>query len=399
MSSQYLTLFNTLDTFLNQTQEFWRFEPFHLSYADCELTANNSLGRWLFSLSNQEICELKESPELVTQSISQYIPSLAETIVDTQVLSLNSSELELPRGVSEGVPGRKLDQIVAMGSAVLERHVGEEWLEWCSGKGFLGRILAGQSNQKVTSFEYQQALCDSGQSEANRLELPMEFVQGDAFCSDSAAVFNDKQHAVALHACGDLHVTLLQRAVAASLPAVTFSPCCYHLIKHDSYQALSLPAKGSLLRLNKTELRIPLQETVTGGERVKRHRQMEMTYRLGLDYLLRIELGKNEYVPIPSIKKSLLSDGFEAFALWAFEQKGFNYSDTFPLDKYLKLGEERFWRMERLSLIQQPFRRLIELWLALDKILYLEEHGYRASIHEFCSRSATPRNLLIHAER
>jgi hypothetical protein len=34
--------------------------------------------------------------------------------------------------------------------------------------------------------------------------------------------------------------------------------------------------------------------------------------------------------------------------------------------------------------------------LALDRAIYLQEQGYEASIEEFCERSITPRNLLIH---
>lgn len=77
-------------------------------------------------------------------------------------------------------------------------------------KGYLGRILATQTDQPVTSFEYQQVLCDSGQQAANEHHWKMTFIQGDAFDSKAKAVFKPTQHAVALHACGDLHVRLMQ---------------------------------------------------------------------------------------------------------------------------------------------------------------------------------------------
>ncbi|MFA0173461.1 methyltransferase, partial [Vibrio splendidus] len=80
---------------------------------------------------------------------------------------------------------------------------------------------------------------------ADDQKLEMDFVQGDAFSKDADRVFNSNQHAVALHACGDLHVELVKKSVSHGLPAVTISPCCYHLIRDESYQAMSSVAKSS----------------------------------------------------------------------------------------------------------------------------------------------------------
>jgi hypothetical protein len=161
---------------------------------------------------------------------------------------------------------------------------------------------------------------------------------------------------------------------------------------------MSDAAKLSNLALNKSELRIPLQETVTGGERVKRHRIEEMTFRLGFDLLLKEAKGIEQYQPIPSIKKSQLSEGFTAFCRWASEQKGIELPEL-EYDEYEGKGRQRYWQMERMSLVQQPFRRALELWLVLDKALYLEQCGYKVALSQFCSRETTPRNILVHATR
>lgn len=390
--------FTILDSFLLDHQVYWRSEPFHLCQTQQQpwSDVNRPLVDWLDSLSIENIQALKEQPQNLLAELTRFLPQL-ETV--NQIIQFNHTELvglDLPRGTADGIPGRKLQQIVAMGEASLEHHQGQEWLEWCSGKGFLGRILSQQSNQKVTSFEWQQSLCESGQKIADHQKLEMSFVQGDAFAESAEAVFNSNQHAVALHACGDLHVELVKKSVLHGLPAVTISPCCYHLIGGETYQAMSSVVKSSALVLSKSDLRIPLQETVTGGERVKRHRQLEMSYRLGFSQLLKAELNTDEYIPVPSIKKSELSEGFRSFCLWASEVKGLPLGSGIDFESYLVQGETLFWEMEKLSLVQQVFRRPLEVWLALDRAIYLQEQGYEASIEEFCERSVTPRNLLIH---
>lgn len=393
-----LNQFQLLNQFLIEHQAYWRFEPFFLSDQQPLpwLSQSSALCGWLESLSPEQITSYKQDNASLLNDMSCYLPCLEQISGWTTLPQIDSKGLELARGVESGVPGRKLAQILSMGEAAINNHHGGEWLEWCSGKGFLGRILASQTQQKVTSFEYQQALCESGQREADKQGLAMQFIQGDALSEQAEAAFNSNQHAVALHACGDLHVSLINHATRKQLPAVTLSPCCYHLVNCDTYQALSELGRASILTLTRQELRIPLQETVTGGERVKRHRIEEMTFRLGFDLLTREITQTDRYQPVPSIKKSQLAQGFEAFCRWACEQKGINLPEV-DFGYYEKLGLKRYWQMERISLVQQPFRRVLELWLVLDKALYLQEQGYTVTLSEFCTRETTPRNLLIHA--
>ncbi len=234
--------FDQLTAILKAYQDYWRHDSFIQIVSD-QLpwqSQHPALADWLSQCSPEHIQILKQSPSQCAEALSSYIPELHALQKAAVIDSIGEApHLTLSRGLDSGVPGRKLEQIRQMGSACIHNHHGSEWLEWCSGKGFLGRILSSQTEQKVTSFEYQQALCDAGQHEADRRGLSMQFVQGDAFDESSKQVFNANQHAVALHACGDLHVTLIQRAVDAKLPALTFSPCCYHLIQNEHYQPLS----------------------------------------------------------------------------------------------------------------------------------------------------------------
>lgn len=218
--------------------------------------------------------------------------------------------------------------------------------------------------------------------------------------SGSAALFNSSTHAVALHACGDLHVKMLHYATSSHAAAISFSPCCYHLIRDNEYHAMSKVAAQSDLQLTRRELRLPLQETVTGGERVRRQRQQEMVYRLGFDALVSQVGHQAGYIPIPSIQKSKLNQGFAEFCQWAAQEKNIAMDFTHvDLAHFESLGYQRFWQMERISLVQDGFRRLLELWLVLDKALYLQEQGYQVRVSEFCDRKATPRNLVVNAWR
>lgn len=71
-----------------------------------------------------------------SKSLSVF-PGLEATHQSITLMPLESGhDLDLPRGLDAGIPGRKLTQIQQMTKACLHGHQGSEWLEWCSGKGF-----------------------------------------------------------------------------------------------------------------------------------------------------------------------------------------------------------------------------------------------------------------------
>lgn len=392
--------FLKLDALLTENMSLWRVEPFHLSYhGQCAWQQKYpELHDWLLALSPEEAQRYKASTPALLAALSKLSP-LSDKIANlTSLPTAEIKEIQLLKGLDTGIPGRKLQQIVSMGSFALAHQQANQWVEWCAGKGYLGRVLASNSKQKVVSFEWQPQLCESGQKEADKLNLAMEFVQGDALSENARDIIKVDQHLVALHACGDLHIRLMQHGSSVGSKGITLSPCCYHLIETTQYQPLSNAASSSVLNLDRSDLRIPLQETVTGGQRTVRHREQEMGYRLGLDSLLRQELGMSGYVAIPSIRKSELANGFSQFCLWATSTKGIALPQV-DFDYWEEEGKKRFWLMERLSLTQQLFRRVLELWLVFDRALYLQERGYTVSVSEFCAREVTPRNIIIHAER
>lgn len=55
--------------------------------------------------------------------------------------------------------------------------------------------------------------------------------------------------------------------------------------------------------------------------------------------------------------------------------------------------------MRNLELVRGLFRRPLELWLVLDRALYLSENGYDVQVGEFCDTHLTPRNLMLLAQQ
>ncbi|MGF1762729.1 methyltransferase [Aliivibrio kagoshimensis] len=392
-----LNHFHSLDSILFKHRTLWQLSLYsHLDYPWRDTLPQ--LCDWLDEMSDEQLNQYKNDPQRLSSAITPWITEADALYRLTQVPSAALHPVATPRGIDCGIPGRKWQQIEAFVAAVDNQS--EHWLEWCAGKGYLGRLLSAQHpRRKVTSVEWQSTLCADGQTYADLHQLNMQFVQADALKKETQQYIIQDQHAVALHACGELHTQLLQSVVVTEAKQVSISPCCYHLISHEHYCGLSTAAQETQLTLTKRDLRLPLQETVTAGKRTQRHRITEVTYRLGFDALQRTLFEPSEYMPVPSIKKSLLANGFEAFCYWAAKQKGLTLPSDIDFNYWLVQGTGRLKLVDRMDLVQLVFKRPLEMWLVLDRALYLQESGYDVKVATFCQRQFTPRNIIISAKR
>ena len=88
---------------------------------------------------------------------------------------------------------------------------------------------------------------------------------------------------------------------------------------------------------------------------------------------------------------------FAGFAHWAAAQHQLTLPVNTDWTHYLQRGARRLQLVQRIELVRHLFRRPLELWLMLDKALYLQQHGYEVRLTQLCDYHITPRNLLLSA--
>ncbi|HGM5579057.1 TPA: methyltransferase [Pseudomonas putida] len=389
--------FQALDQFLLQHETLWKPRPFTALHLEWE-SRHPELAQWL---RHRTLEQAEDAGHHLDQLPAPApFPQLAQ-----QALQLSSvGELPLaplpPGGhrLDVHVPGRKWQQIEAFGSHLSFSQPARHWLDWCSGKGHLGRRLL-QPGQQLTCLEYDAELVGAGQTLSDHHHLRASHVQQDVMASDSARHLDGDKSVVALHACGDLHVRLLQLASAQGCRQIAIAPCCYNRTQHEHYRALSSTAQASTLQLSIADLGLPLSETVTSGARARRLRDTSMARRLGFDLLQREQRHCDDYLPTPSLPTAWLDKSFEDYCrdLAALRQVPLNgHPDWAALEA---AGWQRLAQVRNLELLRNLFRRPLELWLVLDRALFLQEQGYNVRLGEFCSYPLTPRNLLLLGER
>lgn len=393
-SHQLHARFKALDQFLTEHQALWKPRPFTALRLDWE-ASHPELATCLRG------CTLADAEaDFAPAQLPAPFPQLAAKAEQLAAVG------ELPdTGLSRAghrldanVPGRKWQQIEAFSRRVSFREQTRHWLDWCAGKGHLGRRLL-QPGQQLTSLEYDAELVAAGQALSDHHHLPANHVHQDVMATGSRQHLGQDKSVVALHACGDLHVHLLREASQQGCRHLAVAPCCYNRIGGDRYQPLSTAAQGSALHLSITDLSLPLSETVTAGARVRHQRDCSMARRLGFDLLQRKQRQCDEYLPTPSLPVAWLAKPFEQYCRELAALRAVPISTTPDWAALEAAGWQRLAEVRNLERLRNLFRRPLELWLVLDRALYLREQGYDVRLGTFCAYPLTPRNLLLLAER
>ncbi len=383
--------FERLDELLTDQPRLWRANPF-MEHRLAWETRYPELSTWLRT-------QTPPDSDLRHWQAPEPFPTLVrQTQALCQIAPLPTRSLEINPFHAVDIPGRKWDQIGAFAACLDFASPPAHWLDWCSGKGHLGRLL-GRHGTPYLCLERDDALIAQGQRLTQRLGLAGEHRQLDVMTSPLPLVPDPRGAAVALHACGDLHLRLMQWACESGCPRLAIAPCCYNRMAAAAYEPLSVPARHSALVLSRQDLRLVMAETVTAGARVRRQHDLAMARRLAFDLLQREIRGDDNYLPTPSLSPVWLQRPFAEYCAHLAALKGLPALPAQHWEHLEQQGWQRLAEVRRLEVVRNLFRRPLELWLLLDRVLFLESQGYVVRLGEFCSYALTPRNLLIQAER
>ncbi len=211
--------FAELDAFLLEHQAFWRDKPFTCRQLGWE-RAHPALAAWLRGRTLAQAEAAHNHPEQLDAPAP--FPQLAARAARLAALGElpAGTATQLPAQFSVDVPGRKWQQIDAFANRLQFREPPRHWLDWCSGKGHLGRRLA-HAGTPLTCLEYDAALVADGQRLSDRLRLAARHLEQDVLAAGAGERLQAGHTPVALHACGELHVRLLELASASWRRAAT----------------------------------------------------------------------------------------------------------------------------------------------------------------------------------
>lgn len=379
-----------LDILLPTFHDLWHPQPFCRSRPQwCH--GWPALAEDLLTLADADVAHLNSDGAAALALLARHIPAVAEITALVELPQRHRGVLVEQRSSwAWEIPGRKKQQIEAFASA--SQCGGNSVIDWCGGKGHLGRLLALQWQLPVHTLEIDPVLCADGAALASRQHLDHKFLNIDAL---TAADWPKRgQHAVALHACGDLHRRLIERGSSVGVARFDIAPCCYHRGVGGTYQPLSGRLRSTLKR---DDVRLAVTETVTASARLTLQRDKEMAWKLGFDCYRRV-ISLDDYQSFKPVPAAWFRGSFVEFLTLMAARQALPQPASTVSGEFEAAGWRRQREVMRLSIVRHAFRRALEVWLALDLAVYLEDRGYRVEVGSFCERQLTPRNLLISAQ-
>ncbi len=304
-----------------------------------------------------------------------------------------------PRLLRHQVPARKWSQIQAFVSvsAPLWRSGTTRIVEWCSGKGHLGRLAGWASDLPVLHLDRQKALLAAAERLDRAAGVTGTIREADALTAGAWEEFGPGIGALGLHACGALNDALLEEGARRGAAWLIAATCCYHKsqLQDGFYLPRSNTGRRCDLRLDKHQVRLAIYDEVVARPRMRRARRREMAYRAGFDLLHRQATGTDSYASAGPLPPQLFRLPFGEFCAAVQERTQLELPAAFDASQALVAGEEWARRTRALGLIRGVFRRPLEVWLLLDRVCRQEEAGRKVVFGTFCHPCVTPRNLAL----
>ena len=392
-----------LTALLDARRPLWEARPF-AAVPPAWAPDHPDVGAFLDQLGHDALDRLEETAVLDPAEVPA---TLAAWSREAHVLTRVPAARQAPLTVAEPrllmcVPGRKWAQIQGFAGATCAA-LGPDLagiVDWCAGKGHLGRLLGVATGLPVTLVELAAHLGPEALDLAARTGCDVRFVAADALTPAAWAELDSGRALVALHACGGLTNAALEQAVARDVPQLVVAPCCYHKAHgaHRGLTPMSRAGRASGLVLTHSALRLATADEVVAQGRHRRARRRENAWRLALDLLLREAAGEDGYTPLGALPKAELGQPFEAFCHTVAARLELTLPGRWDAAAAERAGWERARRARAWGLVRSLYRRPLELWLVLDRAIFLAEAGRSVHVEAFCPRAVTPRNLLIRSE-
>ncbi len=272
----------------------------------------------------------------------------------------------------------------------------ENFIDIGSGAGHLSSFLLQNNTKTSTCLDKEKAYQDIGKKKLQRyypeilkrinfMTADFQDIQ-DISCAQETTV-------IGLHACGALSKNIIDFYLNSEAKYLLNYGCCFHKMNADNFN-LSTFAKSQPLELTNHELTMAAKSYKNISQATFEQREKVKLYR----YVLHMYLYDHFKSGFTSIGNTHSSDYQKDFAHYAKKYSlQLKQHDSKKLNFFFQTKKDLAKFYIRLGIIRSHFSRLIEIYLILDRALYLKENQTHVSVTETFDRKISPRNLSLMA--
>lgn len=269
------------------------------------------------------------------------------------------------------------------------------------GIGLMAQSLNSHFALNVTSVDMNATLQETGKARygEEKVEYRNLKVGPD---SEFSELLTHEVMPIGLHTCGRLALDIIQVSSQKKVPALINFGCCYHnlYLSEDLQNISRFAQEHGKLWMNKFALTLSCRAHNKMPEKEYDLKLKVKFYRYAIHILLHDYYDLKELVTLGNSSPKLYDESFGHYALEQFKRINLTPKHTEEeLNSFFQNPELQILieRMLMAGLIRNALGRVLELYLLLDRAIYLEEQGYNVSVQEFFDEELSPRNIGITA--
>jgi hypothetical protein len=353
------------------------------------------------------------------------IPEVAESgFADFMAHVLNLSRLptipEIPEILLEdwafnGVKKKKRHEIQKIASTlkkILESHPFDYAIDIGGGVGHLSRVLAHYHGIACLSIDQNAHFQEIGKERLKKYrKLPgsrdvnfvnMVFGNNDSnHLNPLQDIFKPNSFSLGLHTCGPLANILLKESIKFKTTGLLSFGCCYHSLNPATDFPLSSFYKDNqFFKINLYALSLATRSHVAMSRPDFKTKERVKYFRYGLHLFLLKHFNNKHFTEVGECNVSVYWGEFSSYVKMKMNELNIPcvFSDDY-INQYFNEAttQKELRKMFLCNIIRWQLGRLLEIYLLLDRCLFLEENGYKVKVEQYFEEALSPRNIGILA--
>jgi hypothetical protein len=306
-----------------------------------------------------------------------------------QLPIITANEFKLDQIYKRKMNEKKVHEIQTLKSFVDKNVSVNKFIDIGSGAGHLSQALIFDNNKSSTCIDMNHEYQKIGIEKINRwlphLKDRIKFKQLE-IDSSSLKSFKEESMILGLHSCGPLSTYIIETCNEHTLNL----GCCYHKLKDEyniSLLSKKLPVKFSIEALT---MAAKGHKNFSIKDQSRKYKVKKYRYTL---HFLSLEVLKIPFSTLGNAKQSDYDGPFSDYALkYLPVTKVLSKKD---LENYYQTNKDRINKVIKAGSLRAQLARLIEIYLLLDRVIYLRENNIDANMFELFDREVSPRNIAI----
>lgn len=419
---EYKVIAQKIKTFLESYQNIWSNEIMN----QIPQGVNHYPLEWREQLEKLSLDEeylfetqdIQEIPEFLKNTgLGNFLKEALDLTHVPFVSHYHNEELPLENWAFHGVKKKKKHEIQKI-APVLKNLFDQKKFKYIvdigGGVGHLSRVLSHYHQIPSLSIdqnkEFQQIGMErlnkfrklDGARDVNFINLTFGDEKNDPHYKEKInQIYHQDAFSIGLHTCGNLANILIENTISHQAQGLLSFGCCYYRMNpaQDFPKSNFYKDQGSF-KLNQYSLTLATRAHCKTDRETFDTKKQVKNYRYALHLLLIEKFNIDNAFDVGECHTRTYWLDFHVYASEKLNYLNLSHSlSNTDLDAF-------YWRADiqkelrdlfLCNLVRWKFGRLLELYILLDRCLYLEEAGFKVELSQFFNEEESPRNLGILA--